>query len=50
MDGGKFAIAFVVFFVVAMLVWFKAPCGFWSFSSVGEMPARCVVELVHNGE
>lgn len=36
------AIVMVVALVAGIWTWTSAPCGFWAFSKVGDMPARCI--------
>jgi len=36
------AITMIVVLVVGICVWTSAPCGFWAYSKVGDMPARCI--------
>ncbi|MCS0601083.1 hypothetical protein NX794_07540 [Streptomyces sp. LP11] len=44
--GENFAATLVLLIgvVASVWVWTSAPCGVWSFSKVGEMPARCLTK------
>jgi hypothetical protein len=42
------ALALAVFIVGSCLIWTKAPCGLWTFAKAGEMPARCIAEVVNH--
>jgi hypothetical protein len=37
-----FVALMVLLAIVSFIIWFKAPCGFWSWQPVGSMPARCL--------
>jgi hypothetical protein len=36
------AVLVVTLIAGSVLIWTKAPCGLWSFSKAGDMPARCI--------
>ncbi|WP_436739909.1 hypothetical protein [Streptomyces sp. BBFR102] len=36
------AITMIVVIVGGAWIWTTAPCGLWTFSKVGEVPARCI--------
>ncbi|ATI18734.1 hypothetical protein SEA_DAUDAU_33 [Streptomyces phage Daudau] len=36
------AIVGIVVIVASIWIWTSAPCGYWAFSKVGDMPARCI--------
>ncbi|MGW4158682.1 hypothetical protein [Streptomyces sp. NPDC004788] len=34
----------VVGIIASFLIWTSAPCGLWTFSKVGDVPARCITK------
>lgn len=37
-----YIIAVIVMIGASTWTWTSAPCGLWTFSKVGDMPARCI--------
>lgn len=44
--GEDFAavIVLVIGLIASVWIWTSAPCGFWSWAKVGDMPARCLTK------